>query len=43
MFLKGKLWTGDKILTEALRKKGFTDVVNTKTIFKLFKKFENLM
>lgn len=41
MFIKGKLWTGDKLLTNALRKKEFTNVINTKDVFKLFEKFEN--
>lgn len=40
MLLKGKLWTGDKILLETLRRKGFMDVINTKDMFNLFNKYE---
>ena len=40
MFIKGKLWTGDKILINALKKKGFRDVMNTKDVFNIFNKYE---
>lgn len=40
MFVKGKLWTGDKMLINVLREKEFNDVMNTRDVFKLFEKFE---
>ena len=40
MFLRGKLWSGDKILSKALKVKAFKDVINTKEVYDLFNKFE---
>jgi len=39
MYLKGKLWTGDKVLIKALRKNGFNDLLNTKEVFEKYNEF----
>lgn len=39
-YLKGKLWTGDKVLIKALRKNGFNDLLNTKEVFDQYNEFE---
>ena len=35
-YLKGKLWTGDKVLHDGLRDKGFKNVLTTFEILKLW-------
>ena len=37
-YLKGKLWTGDKVLRDGLRDKGFKNVLTTFEILKLWMK-----
>ena len=39
MYLKGKLWTGDKVLIKALSKNGFNDLLNTKEVFEKYNEF----
>jgi predicted nucleic acid-binding protein len=38
--LEGTLWTGDKILIQGLRTKGFTRVINTVELSKILDQFE---
>lgn len=35
-YLKAKLWTGDKELTQGLKAKGFKRIINTNELFKDF-------
>jgi predicted nucleic acid-binding protein len=39
-FLKAKLWTGDKELTDGLRAKGYNGIITTDELAKLFDKLE---
>jgi len=40
MFLKGKLWTGDKKLVSGLTRKGFLDCITTNELLKLISEIE---
>jgi predicted nucleic acid-binding protein len=42
-YLKGKLWTGDKILYDGLKNRGFKQVLNTTEIAKLWSKEKNAL
>jgi predicted nucleic acid-binding protein len=42
-YLKGKLWTGDKILYDGLKGKGFKQVLNTTETAKFWSKEKNVL